>query len=61
MIVVILIAFTLIAFAANSLLCRMALGGDHIDPSRELCNNAGLAGKSGGILFASTQACLSSP
>jgi drug/metabolite transporter (DMT)-like permease len=25
-------AFTLIAFAANSLLCRMALGGDLIDP-----------------------------
>ncbi len=30
--VVVLTAFTLIAFAANSLLCRMALGGDHIDP-----------------------------
>jgi hypothetical protein len=25
-------AFTLIAFAVNSLLCRMALGGDLIDP-----------------------------
>lgn len=32
MIVVILTAFTLVAFAANSLLCRMALGGDLIDP-----------------------------
>ncbi len=32
MIVVILSAFTLTAFAANSLLCRMALGGDLIDP-----------------------------
>ena len=32
MIVVILTAFTLIAFAANSLLCRMALGDDLIDP-----------------------------
>ena len=30
--VVFLTAFTLIAFAANSLLCRMALGGGHIDP-----------------------------
>ena len=30
--VVILTAFTLVAFAANSLLCRMALGGDLIDP-----------------------------
>ncbi|HBH61984.1 MAG TPA: EamA family transporter [Nitrospiraceae bacterium] len=32
MIVAILTAFTLIAFAANSLLCRMALGGNLIDP-----------------------------
>lgn len=32
MIVVILTAFTLIAFAANSLLCRMALGDGLIDP-----------------------------
>jgi len=32
MIVVILTIFTLVAFAANSLLCRMALGGDLIDP-----------------------------
>lgn len=32
MLVAILTAFTLIAFAANSLLCRMALGGDLIDP-----------------------------
>ena len=32
MTVVILTAFTLIAFAANSLLCRMALGGNLIDP-----------------------------
>jgi drug/metabolite transporter (DMT)-like permease len=32
MIVVTLTALTLIAFAANSLLCRMALGGDLIDP-----------------------------
>ena len=30
--VVILTAFTLVAFAANSLLCRMALGGHLIDP-----------------------------
>jgi drug/metabolite transporter (DMT)-like permease len=30
--VVLLTAFTLIAFAANSLLCRMALGGHRIDP-----------------------------
>ncbi len=32
MIVVILTAITLVAFAANSLLCRMALGGHLIDP-----------------------------
>ena len=32
MLVGILTAFTLIAFAANSLLCRMALGGELIDP-----------------------------
>ena len=32
MLVGILTAFTLIAFAANSLLCRMALGGEFIDP-----------------------------
>ncbi len=32
MIIAVLTAFTLIAFAANSLLCRMALGGDLIDP-----------------------------
>ena len=32
MIVVVLTAFTLVAFAANSLLCRMALGGQLIDP-----------------------------
>ena len=32
MIVVTLTTFTLIAFAANSLLCRMALGGHFIDP-----------------------------
>jgi len=32
MIAVILTAFTLVAFAANSLLCRMALGGQLIDP-----------------------------
>lgn len=32
MIVVILTGFTLVAFAANSLLCRMALGGHVIDP-----------------------------
>jgi drug/metabolite transporter (DMT)-like permease len=32
MLVVILTAFTLVAFAANSLLCRMALGGELIDP-----------------------------
>jgi drug/metabolite transporter (DMT)-like permease len=32
MIVVILTALTLVAFAANSLLCRMALGGHLIDP-----------------------------
>ena len=32
MIVVVLTAVTLIAFAANSLLCRMALGGHLIDP-----------------------------
>jgi drug/metabolite transporter (DMT)-like permease len=32
MIVVFLTAFTLVAFAANSLLCRMALGGHLIDP-----------------------------
>jgi drug/metabolite transporter (DMT)-like permease len=32
MIVAILTAFTLIAFAANSLLCRLALGGGLIDP-----------------------------
>jgi drug/metabolite transporter (DMT)-like permease len=30
--VVIITAFTLVAFAANSLLCRMALGGHLIDP-----------------------------
>lgn len=28
----VLTAFTLVAFAANSLLCRLALGGDRIDP-----------------------------
>jgi drug/metabolite transporter (DMT)-like permease len=33
MIVVILTAFTLMAFAGNSLLCRMALGGELIDPA----------------------------
>src|SRR3990172_372649 len=32
MLVGILTAFTLVAFAANSLLCRMALGGSLIDP-----------------------------
>jgi drug/metabolite transporter (DMT)-like permease len=32
MIVVFLTAFTLVAFAANSLFCRMALGGHLIDP-----------------------------
>ncbi len=32
MVFVTLIALTLVAFAANSLLCRMALGGDLIDP-----------------------------
>jgi drug/metabolite transporter (DMT)-like permease len=32
MLVTVLIVFTLAAFAANSLLCRMALGGDLIDP-----------------------------
>jgi drug/metabolite transporter (DMT)-like permease len=32
LIVVLLTALTLAAFAANSLLCRMALGGDLIDP-----------------------------
>ena len=32
MTLVILTALTLVAFAANSLLCRMALGGDLIDP-----------------------------
>ena len=32
MIAIILTAFTLVAFAANSLLCRMALGGHLIDP-----------------------------
>jgi len=32
MTIVILTAFTLVAFAANSLLCRMALGEDMIDP-----------------------------
>jgi drug/metabolite transporter (DMT)-like permease len=32
MMAVILTAFTLAAFAANSLLCRLALGGDLIDP-----------------------------
>ena len=32
MTVVIFTAFTLVAFAANSLLCRMALGGSLIDP-----------------------------
>lgn len=32
MIVIILTAFTLVAFATNSLLCRMALGGHLIDP-----------------------------
>jgi hypothetical protein len=32
MIVVILTAFTLVAFAANSLICRMALGEHLIDP-----------------------------
>ena len=30
--IVILTAFTLVAFAANSLLCRMTLGGHLIDP-----------------------------
>jgi drug/metabolite transporter (DMT)-like permease len=30
--IVVLVAFTLIAFAANSLLCRMALDGNLIDP-----------------------------
>ncbi|MDP6466252.1 MAG: DMT family transporter [Pirellulaceae bacterium] len=30
--IVVLITFTLLAFAANSLLCRMALGGQLIDP-----------------------------
>lgn len=33
MIVVILTCFSLIAFAANSLLCRVALGGNLIDPA----------------------------
>jgi drug/metabolite transporter (DMT)-like permease len=32
MLVGILTAFTLVAFAANSLLCRMALGGELVDP-----------------------------
>lgn len=32
MITAILVTFTLVAFAANSLLCRMALGGPLIDP-----------------------------
>ena len=32
MTVVLLTAFTLVAFAANSLLCRMALDEDLIDP-----------------------------
>ncbi len=32
MIVALLTAFTFVAFAANTLLCRMALGGDLIDP-----------------------------
>ena len=32
MIVLLLTAFTMMAFAANSLLCRMALGGGLIDP-----------------------------
>ncbi|HEX4997753.1 MAG TPA: DMT family transporter [Terriglobia bacterium] len=32
MMTVVLTAFTLIAFAGNSLLCRMALGSHHIDP-----------------------------
>jgi drug/metabolite transporter (DMT)-like permease len=32
MILIILTVFTLVAFAANSLLCRIALGGDLIDP-----------------------------
>ena len=32
MIVAILTVFTLLAFAANSLICRMALGGNMIDP-----------------------------
>jgi hypothetical protein len=30
--IAIITAFTLLAFAANSLLCRMALGGHLIDP-----------------------------
>ena len=33
MMVVLLTALTLVAFAANSLLCRMALGGHLIDPA----------------------------
>lgn len=33
MIIVILTILTLVAFAANSLLCRMALGGELIDPA----------------------------
>jgi drug/metabolite transporter (DMT)-like permease len=33
MMVVLLTALTLVAFAANSLLCRMALGGNLIDPA----------------------------
>ena len=32
MVIVILTALTMVAFAANSLLCRMALGGPLIDP-----------------------------
>ncbi len=32
MVVAVITSFTLIAFAANSLLCRMALGGNLIDP-----------------------------
>jgi len=32
MLVGVLTAFTLVAFAANSLLCRMALGGELVDP-----------------------------
>ena len=32
MVVVTLTALTMVAFAANSLLCRMALGGPLVDP-----------------------------